>query len=88
MTASTDIRQHAISLLETLPSDKLTQAVELLESLSQSPQSNPTGAIGTNMLNYIPLMKGSGKNLLQPVAQQDIGRPVAGMLKLGIGKER
>jgi hypothetical protein len=40
MTASTDIRQRAISLLETLPSDKLSQAVELLESLSQSPQAN------------------------------------------------
>jgi hypothetical protein len=41
MTASTDIRQRAISLLETLPSDKLTQAVELLESLTQSSQANP-----------------------------------------------
>jgi hypothetical protein len=42
MTASTDIRQRAISLLETLSNDKLTQAVELLESLSQSPQADPT----------------------------------------------
>jgi hypothetical protein len=42
MTASTDIRQRAISLLETLPNDKLPQAVELLESLSQSPQVDPT----------------------------------------------
>jgi hypothetical protein len=40
MTASTDIRQRAISLLETLSNDKLTQAVELLESLSQSPQAD------------------------------------------------
>jgi hypothetical protein len=41
MTASTDIRQRAILILETLPSDKLTQAVEWLESLSQSTQIAP-----------------------------------------------
>jgi hypothetical protein len=42
ITASTDIRQRAISLLETLSNDKLPQAVEFLESLSQSPQADPT----------------------------------------------
>jgi hypothetical protein len=38
MPPSVDIRQRAISLVETLPSDKLLQAVELLESLNQSAQ--------------------------------------------------
>jgi hypothetical protein len=37
MTASSDIRQRARELIEQLPGDSLTKAVEFMETLSQSP---------------------------------------------------
>jgi hypothetical protein len=64
MTASTDIRQRAISLLETLPSHKLIQAVELLESLSQSSPANPT----TIPSEEIPLLQIINRRL--PITEQ------------------